>query len=69
MHFLNTEMGMGLKTTTSPTGQLEAITEDEIELYIKRFRALDSDSKGFITVSDLRSYFKVTASSAKYENS
>jgi len=34
-------------------------TKDEINLYMKRFRALDTDHKGYITVADLRSYFMV----------
>jgi len=34
-------------------------TKDDINLYIKRFRALDTDNKGFITTADLRYYFKV----------
>ena len=34
-------------------------TKDEINIYMKRFRALDTNNKGFITVADLRSYFMV----------
>jgi len=34
-------------------------TKDDINLYINRFRALDTDNKGFITTADLRHYFKV----------
>ncbi len=34
-------------------------TKDEINTYISRFRALDTGNKGYITVTDLRRYFKV----------
>jgi glycerol-3-phosphate dehydrogenase len=33
-------------------------TKDEINVYITRFRALDTDNKGYVTVTDLRRYFK-----------
>ena len=34
-------------------------TKDEINQYVKRFKSLDIDNKGYITVNDLRRYFKV----------
>jgi len=37
-------------------------TKDEINLYMKKFRALDTDNKGHITIADLRSCFMVRMS-------
>lgn len=56
VRFLNLEMGLNLKTESKnvPIN----FTKDEITLYINRFRALDTDNKGFVTVSDLRRFFK-----------
>ena len=51
-------MGLDLKDE-SKTGVPINFTKDDINLYIIRFRALDTDNKGFITTADLRSYFKV----------
>ena len=57
--FLDTEMGLHLKDAhRDVSGELSGA---EISTYIKRFKALDSDNKGFITVNDLRRYFKVSA--------
>ena len=57
MNFLNREMGLNLKSDTRdiPIN----FTLDEINEYVKRFRALDTDNKNYITISDLRTYFKV----------
>ena len=46
-------------------GRVEAnvpinFTKDEINQYVKRFKSLDIDNKGYITVNDLRRYFKVS---------
>lgn len=54
--FLRKEMGLDL-------GRAEAnvpinFTKDEINQYVKRFKSLDIDNKGYITVNDLRRYFK-----------
>ena len=35
-------------------------TKDEINQFVKRFKSLDMDNKGYITVNDLRRYFKVS---------
>jgi Ca2+-binding EF-hand superfamily protein len=55
--FLCVEMGLDLKSESHnvPIN----FTKDEINLYIKRFRALDTDNKGYVSVTDLRRYFKV----------
>jgi len=57
MRFLSLEMGLNLKDDRKSVPI--NFTKDEINLYMKRFRALDTDSKGFITIADLRSYFMV----------
>jgi glycerol-3-phosphate dehydrogenase len=56
-NFLKREMGLDL-------GRVELdmpinFTKDEINAYAKRFKSLDVDNKGYITVNDLRRYFKV----------
>lgn len=58
MRFLSLEMGLDLKDESKniPIN----FTKDEINVYIKRFRSLDTDNKGYITITDLRTYFKVT---------
>ena len=60
LNFLNLEMGLHLKSNSRnvPIN----FTKDEINLYIQRFRSLDTDHKGYITINDLRRYFKVRIS-------
>lgn len=55
--FLRREMGLDLGSGASnvPIN----FTKDEINMYVKRFKNLDGDNKGYITVNDLRRYFKV----------
>ncbi|KAJ8321071.1 hypothetical protein KUTeg_002658 [Tegillarca granosa] len=54
--FLQCEMGLNLGTgsTNVPIN----FTKDEINAHAKRFKSLDIDNKGYITVNDLRRYFK-----------
>ena len=54
--FLRREMGLDLGSGTAniPIN----FTKDEINMYVKRFKSLDYENKGFITVNDLRRYFK-----------
>ena len=57
MRFLRNEMGLGLKQE-----RLKAdisFTRDEYNKFADRFRALDHDHKGYITINDLRKYFEV----------
>ena len=56
--FLMSEMGLHLKTTAPTTTQID-LTDEETYLSMKRFQALDVDGKGFITINDLRTHFKV----------
>jgi len=58
MHFLNTEMGLRLKDSQKQQSTV-GLDDEEVTTFIKRFKALDFDNKGFITVNDLRKYFKV----------
>ena len=55
--FLCLEMGLNLKDDRKSVPI--NFTKDEINLYMKRFRALDTDNKGYITITDLRGYFMV----------
>ncbi|XP_074650932.1 glycerol-3-phosphate dehydrogenase, mitochondrial-like isoform X2 [Tubulanus polymorphus] len=54
--FLTKEMGLELKALSQnvPIN----FTKDELNMYVKRFKMLDTDNKGYITVNDLRTYFK-----------
>lgn len=56
--FLRREMGLELGSGASnvPIN----FTKDEINVYVKRFKSLDRDNKGYISVNDLRRYFKVS---------
>ncbi|VDI49682.1 Hypothetical predicted protein [Mytilus galloprovincialis] len=54
--FLRREMGLDLGAGTSSVPI--NFTKDEINMYVKRFKSLDYENKGFITVNDLRRYFK-----------
>ncbi|KAH3754670.1 hypothetical protein DPMN_189351 [Dreissena polymorpha] len=57
-NFLRKEMGLdlGRMKLDEPVN----LTKTEINDYIQRFRSLDKENKGYITVNDLRRYFKVT---------
>ncbi|XP_064646298.1 glycerol-3-phosphate dehydrogenase, mitochondrial-like isoform X2 [Lineus longissimus] len=54
--FLSKEMGLNLKLQSQnvPIN----FTKEEINRYVARFKSLDYDDKGYITVNDLRRYFK-----------
>jgi len=62
--FLMHEMGLHLKTT-APTAIEVDLTDEETYMYMKRFQALDTDGKGFITINDLREHFKVSTPSLR----
>ena len=57
-NFLHVEMGLGLKDHRDNVPI--TFTRDEYNKYTQRFRSLDSENKGYITVNDLRRYFKVS---------
>lgn len=54
--FLRREMGLDARNITEEVKL--AFTKEELNQYVKRFKSLDYSNKGFITVNDLRSYFK-----------
>ncbi|ESO02098.1 hypothetical protein HELRODRAFT_161330 [Helobdella robusta] len=55
--FLSKEMGLNLKTELEKA-QLQFTTE-EVSFYTNKFKVLDADNKGYITVNDLRNHFKL----------
>ncbi|KAL3854156.1 hypothetical protein ACJMK2_013434 [Sinanodonta woodiana] len=54
--FLRREMGLDLGKASMDVKI--NFTKEEINQYAKRFSSLDIDNKGFITINDLRRYFK-----------
>lgn len=57
-NLLRLEMGLDIKRLTEKDVPLN-FTKDEINEFVRRFKTLDFDNKGYISVNDLRSYFKV----------
>ncbi|XP_041374020.1 glycerol-3-phosphate dehydrogenase, mitochondrial-like isoform X2 [Gigantopelta aegis] len=57
--FLRREMGMDIQKIQEREAPIN-FTKEEINTYAKRFKSLDTDNKGYITVNDLRKYFKKT---------
>ncbi|ESP00771.1 hypothetical protein LOTGIDRAFT_238523 [Lottia gigantea] len=55
--FLRREMGLDIKRASESQVPIN-FSKDEINMYVKRFNSLDSDNKGYITINDLRRYFK-----------
>ncbi|KAK6165529.1 hypothetical protein SNE40_022443 [Patella caerulea] len=55
--FLRREMGLDIKKASESIAPIN-FSKDEINMYVKRFKSLDSDNKGYITINDLRRYFK-----------
>lgn len=58
MRFLDIEMGKSAKQRAVENAPLN-LTKEETDTAIGRFKLLDSDKKGFITINDLRKHFKV----------
>ncbi|KAM3187915.1 hypothetical protein ACTXT7_001321 [Hymenolepis weldensis] len=55
MRFLRTEMGLGMKRNKEV---LVNFTEDEKKKIISQFESIDVEKKGFITLNDLRNFYK-----------
>lgn len=51
-------MGLNLKYQMKTNVPIN-FSKDEISTYIKRFRSLDTNNKGYITHKDLKAFFKV----------
>lgn len=58
MQFLDIQMGKQAKLSAISEAPL-SLTKDESDKAQKRFKKLDTDNKGFITINDLRRHFKV----------
>ena len=50
-------MGMGLRDEARANAPIN-LSADETSFYVRKFREIDSSKKGYITVNDLRRYFK-----------
>lgn len=56
--FLRREMGLDLRSAS--TNVPINFTKEEINEHVVKFKSLDCDNKGFITINDLRKHFKKT---------
>lgn len=56
--FLNVEMGQNARTQSVTEVSIN-LTADEMQKAKERFRMLDKDNKGHVTLNDLRKHFKV----------
>ena len=57
--FLRREMGLNLKYDMKASVPIN-FSKEEISVYIKRFRGLDTSNKGYITHKDLKAFLKVS---------
>jgi len=55
--YLRCEMGLDIKRLTERNVPLN-FTKDEVNKYVHRFKSLDVENKGYISINDLRRYFK-----------
>ncbi|CAG5128768.1 unnamed protein product [Candidula unifasciata] len=55
--YLRTEMGLDIKRLTAKDVPLN-FTKDELNHHVRRFKSLDVENKGYISINDLRRYFK-----------
>jgi len=56
--FLAHEMGQMVNRASRDKIPIN-LTKDEIQLYIKRFRIIDKDKKGYVSINDIRRGLKV----------
>lgn len=65
--FLVKEMGLDLKKESQnvPIN----FTKDEVNEFVRKFREIDDEKKGYITINDLRRHFKVSFNSVGIDNS
>ena len=52
---------MGLDLRSASTNVPINFTKEEINEHVDKFKSLDCDNKGFITINDLRKHFKVSS--------
>ncbi|VDL22038.1 unnamed protein product [Hymenolepis diminuta] len=64
MRFLRAEMGLGMKRNK---GVLVNFTEDEKKKIISQFESIDVEKKGFITLNDLRNFYKAQGENVSEE--
>lgn len=55
------EMGDQVNRTSKEKLPID-LTKDEVKLHIERFRLIDQENKGYISINDLRRSFKVNLS-------
>ncbi|GFS27196.1 glycerol-3-phosphate dehydrogenase, mitochondrial [Elysia marginata] len=55
--YLRAEMGLDIKRLTEKDVPLN-FNKDEINQFVRRFKSLDVENKGYISINDLRRYFK-----------
>ncbi|RUS91130.1 hypothetical protein EGW08_001155 [Elysia chlorotica] len=55
--YLRAEMGLDIKRLTEKDVPLN-FNKDEINNFVRRFKSLDVENKGYISINDLRRYFK-----------
>jgi glycerol-3-phosphate dehydrogenase len=55
--YLRAEMGLDIKRLTEKNVPLN-FTKEDINQYVHRFKSLDVENKGYISINDLRRYFK-----------
>lgn len=63
--FIDDEMGKLAKQRAFEDAPLN-LTKEEKDLAAKRFNKLDKDRKGYITINDLRRYFRVSFDNKSY---
>lgn len=56
--FLTTQMGQNSSYITEMMKKIE-LSKDEINRFTKQFHSMDKDKKGYISINDLRRFFKV----------
>jgi len=59
MEFLRTQMGQNIYEKTRKEAVTEDLSPEQKAIYVKRFRSLDTENKGYISINDLRRGLKV----------
>lgn len=56
--FLQNEMGQMVNRTSRDKIPI-SLSKEEIQSYVKRFRIIDKDHKGYVSITDIRRSFQV----------